>query len=279
MFTPAEIASYYNSTQNHYINWWNLGRQLSLHYGIRDINARTFAESLVNTNRVMMEICGITATDKVLDAGCGVGGAAIFLSKTKKAEVVGISLSDKQIAFANEKALKQYPDAKVSFEVMDFTRTTFPDESFNIIWACESVCQADKKAFINESYRLLRKGGKLIMADFFLTIENQEDKNSWIRKWCDTWAISDLVSCEIFKDILTTGGFKSIKSFDYTKNIAQSARRMYLAFILGAIPAELYNLFNPKISRFAKNHYKCGFYQYKALEEKLWKYMIVFTVK
>jgi ubiquinone/menaquinone biosynthesis C-methylase UbiE len=261
------------------MKWWNLGKQLSLHYGIRDENAKTFAKSLVNTNRVMMEIGGIVATDKILDAGCGVGGAAIFLSKTTNAEVVGISLSDKQIEYASKVASKHHPDAKVSFKVMDFTRTSFSDESFDVIWACESVCQADKKDFINESYRLLKKGGRLIIADFFLTSGDQSDKHAWIRKWCDTWAVSELISCDLFTAVLTAGGFKSVKSFDYTSNIKHSAKRMYLASLFGALPSELYNLFHPEVSRFARGHYKCGYYQYKALKARLWKYMIVSAIK
>jgi tocopherol O-methyltransferase len=228
---------------------------------------------------VMMEISSVVATDKILDAGCGVGGAAIFLSMAKNAEVVGISLSDKQIEYAIKVASKHHPDARVSFKVMDFTRTTFPDESFDVIWACESVCQANKKAFINESYRLLKKGGRLIMADFFLTSGDQPDKHAWIRKWCDTWAVSELISCDLFTDGLQTRGFKSVKSFDYNQNIKHSAKRMYLASLFGALPSELYNLIHPEVSPFAKNHYKCGYYQYRALKEGLWRYMIILAIK
>jgi cyclopropane fatty-acyl-phospholipid synthase-like methyltransferase len=280
MFNPDEVASYYNTTQNHYSRWWQLGKQLSLHYGIRDKNAKTFSESLINTNRVMMEISGISAADRVLDAGCGVGGAAIYLNRTKGAKVTGISLSEKQIRFATEQAVKNSLSGKVDFHVMDFTKTSFPDETFDVIWACESVCQApDKKAFISESFRLLKKGGRIIMSDFFLTANDQHDNHSRIRKWCNTWAVSDLVSCDAFTASLTAEGFNSIKTFDYTKNITRSSRRMYLASLVGAIPSELYNLFHPKVSRFAKTHYKCGYFQYMALKEGLWKYMVVLAVK
>ena len=54
---------------------------------------------------------------------------------------------------------------------------------------------------------------------------------------------------------------------------------MYHTSIIGALPSEIYNLFHPKVSRFAKTHYKCGYYQYKALKEGLWKYWIMLAVK
>ncbi len=226
-----------------------------------------------------MEIAGITQADRVLDAGCGVGGAAIFLNTMKKAEVTGISLSEKQIEFAKEQVTKYYPGANVRFEVMDFTNTSFPDNSFDVVWACESVCQADKKAFVKESLRILKNGGRLILTDFFLTKEHQRDNNEWIRKWCDTWAVTELVTCDYFTQRLAEGGFSNLRSFDYTSNIKHSARRMYLASIFGAIPSELYNLFHPGVSRFAKTHYRCGYFQYRALKEELWCYKIILAIK
>jgi tocopherol O-methyltransferase len=280
MFTPSDIAEYYDTTMNHYKRWWNLGRQLSLHYGIRDEGVKSFSESLINTNRMMMEISGISGNDKVLDAGCGVGGAAFYINRMKNSEVTGISLSKKQVDFANGIAVNKNIADKVNFRVMDFTQTYFSDESFDVVWACESVCQAaDKDAFIEESYRLLKKGGRLIISDFFMTDTDQQDRHSWIRKWCDTWAVSDLVTCEAFTSDLRKRGFNDIRSFDYTSKIIHSSRRMYIASLVGAVPSELYNLFHPKVSRFARTHYKCGYYQYKALMEGLWGYWILLAKK
>jgi ubiquinone/menaquinone biosynthesis C-methylase UbiE len=66
---------------------------------------------------------------------------------------------------ANEKGVAD----KVLFHVMDYTQTNFADESFDVVWACESMSSAsDKKAFIAEAYRLLKKGGRLIVIDFFV---------------------------------------------------------------------------------------------------------------
>ena len=280
MFSTSDIADYYNTTQNHYTRWWNLGETLSLHYGIWDENVKSFSGSLINTNRIMMEIAEISPADKVLDAGCGVGGAAFFINKMKKAKVTGISLSEKQINYASKVAAENNVADRVSFHIMDFTRTSFNDESFDVVWACESVCQAtDKAAFMRECHRILKKGGRLILGDFFLTDDDMEDRHSWIRKWCDTWAVSGLISCDAFTEKLKENGFNPVRIDDYTDKIIKSARRMYYASILGALPSEIYNLFHPKVSRFAKTHYKCGYYQYKALKEGLWKYWIMLAVK
>lgn len=257
-----------------------MDKLLSLHYGIWDAGTKSFSESLINTNRVLMEISGISGTDRVLDAGCGIGGTAFFINDQKQAEVIGISLSQKQIDLANEFVLKNNLADKLSFKVMDFKKTDFADDSFDVVWACESVCQTtDKESFMKECYRILRKGGRLILSDYFLTKSGQEDKKHLIKKWCNTWAMSNLNSLDFFTDALKCHEFISIKVFDYTGKIMRSSRRMMYSSLIGALPSELYNLFNPSVSKFARAHYRSGFYQYRALKEDLWKYVIIFAIK
>ncbi|MCF8245559.1 MAG: methyltransferase domain-containing protein [Saprospiraceae bacterium] len=280
MFTSKDIADYYNTTQIHYEKWWNLKEGLSLHYGIWEKETKNFTESLMNTNKVLMELCEIKETDIILDAGGGVGGAAMFLHENKNVEVIGITLSQKQVDFANNMAKQKKIDHKVNFLLMDYTQTTFEDESFDVVWACESVSSApDKLLFINEAYRLLKKGGKLILSDCFITDKNQSDPHKWIKKWGETWGVSNLVTTDFFLEGLKSKGFSTAKTFDYTTKIKKSAKRMYHAAILGFLPSEIYNLFNPNVSRFAKHHYKSGYFQYRALKENLWEYNIILAEK
>lgn len=280
MFSTKDVAEYYDTTQVHYESWWNLKKNLSLHYGIWDETTKDFNESLVNTNKTLLKKSGITGNDKVLDAGCGVGGAAFFVHASTGATVTGISLSTKQVKLAKSTAIEKGVTDSVDFKIMDFTKTDFPDETFDVVWACESVCHAvDKKDFIKEAYRVLKKGGRLIMSDFFKAKADQEDKNDWINKWGDTWGVPNFATTALFEQGVKESGFQSVEILDYTDKIQKSAKRLYYTSLLGVVPSELYNLFNPSVSRFAKTHYKCGYYQYKGLQEKLWTYNVVFAVK
>lgn len=280
MFSKKEVAEYYNTTQLHYEKWWGLKKNLSLHYGIWDVGVNNFDASLKNTNQVLLSTCKISSSDRVLDAGCGVGGAAFFVHHQTKANVTALSLSNKQISYAREQAVQKGVSSQVNFQVMDFTQTSFPNQSFDVIWACESVCHVeDKLDFINECYRLLKEGGRIILSDFFISSEDQEDKNRYIEKWKNTWGVPNYSTIQSFTENLENAGFSSTETKDYTKNIERSAKRMYYASLLGAIPSELYNITHPNVSRFAKTHYKCGYYQYKALQKELWQYQVVLAVK
>src|SRR5687767_6857310 len=128
-----KIIEYYDATENAYKDSWDLNNSLAIHYGYRDAKARTFRESLQRMNEVMMEAAGIHAGDKVLDAGCGIGGSSIFLAQRTGCRVTGISLSDKQVSKANENAKKKLLTGKISFEVMNYCHTNFPDESFDVV--------------------------------------------------------------------------------------------------------------------------------------------------
>ena len=118
----------------------------------------------------MMKLGGITSntdhTAKVLDVGCGVGGTSRYLAKNlgPDAEVTGITLSPNQVKRATELAREQgVPN--VNFRVMNALQMEFPDNSFDVVWACESgEHMPDKKAYIDEMMRVLKPGGKFVMA-------------------------------------------------------------------------------------------------------------------
>src|SRR2546428_4999839 len=120
----------------------------------------------------MAEQANITQIDRILDAGCGIGGSALWLAKYTKAGVVGISISPKQIEKAKILAKQAKVDHLVSFSVIDYLQTGFPEESFDVVWAIESVCHAEKKEeFLKEAHRVLKKGGRIITADGFIKRE------------------------------------------------------------------------------------------------------------
>lgn len=278
-FSQKEIADYYNSTQNHYQRWWDLNDTLSVHYGIWEDEVSNFKESLAHTNQVMLNLSQIQSGDCILDAGCGVGGSSFFLNKVVDAEVVGITLSEKQHQLANAKRLELNSE-KVSFQIKDYTNTQFDAHSFDAVWACESVCHTvDKSKFLKEAFRVLKPGGKLILADYFLPNEPMSDPKNWVQKWLNLWGISKIISGNEFQKISQDIGFTQVEVKDYSDGIFKSAQRMYYASVFGAFPSELYNLTHPNVTPFAKGHYKSGIYQYKALKKGLWQYKIVSAVK
>src|SRR5688572_27034244 len=112
------VRHYYRETTAGYLQGWS-GDTLGLHFGLADESTQSNAESLDNTNRYMAERAEITAGSRVLDAGCGVGGSALWLARTIGARAVGVSLVQEQVDLARRFAVEHALTELVSFECRD----------------------------------------------------------------------------------------------------------------------------------------------------------------
>jgi len=102
---------------------------------------------------------------RILDVGCGIGGTSRYLaSNIPGSTVTGITLSTKQVERATKLAKdRNIPNA--NFQVMDALNMTFPDNSFDVVWACESgEHMPDKKRYVDEMTRVLKPGGRIVIA-------------------------------------------------------------------------------------------------------------------
>ena len=279
-FTNTEIGQYYDLSQTHYEKFWDLQRSRSLHYGYWDESTKSFHEALLNINKILCQKAGINDQSIVLDAGCGIGGSSLWLAKNIGCKITGISLSKKQVATASALAAKESLSSLALFEHNDFTATGYPPESFDIIWAIESVCHAnDKSKFLEEAFRILKKGGRLILADFFKKEGLDTRDASLIQRWANGWAIDDFATLQNFIADAKAAGFTNVSVEDATKNIIPSAKRLYRAWFPGVIGGFLYGLFHRKATVYGKKNIDTAYLQYKALKKGLWTYNIVLAVK
>lgn len=104
---------------------------------------------------------------QVLDVGCGFGGTSRYLARAlgPSSTVTAITLSPKQVERAQQLAVEQNTP-NVKFMVEDaLEMPTFADNTFDIVWACESgEHMPDKKKYIDQMMRVLKPGGKFVMA-------------------------------------------------------------------------------------------------------------------
>ncbi|WP_367127578.1 cyclopropane-fatty-acyl-phospholipid synthase family protein [Saccharothrix sp. HUAS TT1] len=142
----------------------------NVHYGYwhsRE-DTSTLHQAMDNLTDVMIERLGVTAGQRVLDVGCGLGAPALRLARTTGAEVVGISTSAAMVREANDRARAAGLGGQVRFEVADAADLPFEDASFDAAWAIESlVHMADRPRVFGQVGRVLRSGGRLTLTDFY----------------------------------------------------------------------------------------------------------------
>jgi ubiquinone/menaquinone biosynthesis C-methylase UbiE len=208
-----------------------MDRNLSIHVGFYDKDHKDHDSAVLNMNRVLAKTAKITSNDLVLDAGCGIGGSTIWLAKNIRSNIIGININNNQIKIAKELAKKNNVNDMVKFYIKDYMNLDFPDNTFDVVWGLESICYAeDKKEFLSQAKKILKKDGRIIIADGFINRENLTNKEKkFLNKWLDGWAIPNLASVNEFQKNLEELGFKNIEFKDITKNISPSSKRMYLA--------------------------------------------------
>lgn len=275
-FSPAAVARYYHETRWQYYGLWSRQDSLALHYGYWDAGVTSHAQALRRLNEVLADKAGISACDRLLDAGCGWGGSCIWLAAQRGALCHGISIESDQIDVARQMAWKKGVAQRTEFSLRDFTRTQFPDNSFDVVWAVESVCHAqDKRAFTREALRVLKPGGRLIMSDFFRTQRQQSAaQEAHLRSWFEKWVVPDLATLEEFRADVARAGFDAIQIDDATQYIQPSARRLYRTGRWTAPLARLFRWLRIH-SKMQDANWRSSLAQYTTLKQGLWCYGIV----
>jgi tocopherol O-methyltransferase len=223
------IEDYYHQTWLDYRGLWTNSRNLAFHFGYYDDTTTSHAQALANTNRILAERAGVKPGERVLDAGCGVGGSSQWLARERGARVVGINLVRRQLAEARRFARRRGLSDRVSFVPADFTRLPFAPASFDVVWAVESLCHAaDKGAFYREVSRVLRPGGRLVVAEYMrnarpLDAPGEERLASWL----SGWAIPDLDTRNEHERHVSAAELAGLDVADFTPVVRRSLRRLY----------------------------------------------------
>ncbi|MBE3557194.1 MAG: methyltransferase domain-containing protein [Firmicutes bacterium] len=269
------IRAYYRQTLRDYRLLWFNDETLAYHYGYWDRGVHSHQKALLRLNEKLYEISGATKNASILDAGCGVGGTAVWLARHHGGPVVGINIVEDQITQANANCRRLHLEDSVSFYVEDYCNTSFPDDSFDQVWAIESLCHAlDKRRFCEEAFRLLRPGGILLMSDFLLTKHTfSSTEERWIRQWNRGWVTHFTTLTEMRRMIEDTG-FEQVQASDHSAYVAPSVKRLHHMALLTTVPAITGHILGQFVNHEWEN-YKACFAQYRAFRNDLWRYGII----
>ncbi len=168
------------------------------------------------------------------DLGCGYGAAAIMWQRDFGVGVTGITISEKQYCYAKFAAAG---NARVDFILADAQETDLPSASFDIVTAIESSeHMPDKAKFFGEAHRLLRSGGRCVVAAWL----TRDRPNSWESEYlldpiCREGRLPSMASAGEYRALLAAAGFHDIQVSDLTRRVKKTwsvcARRVIARFL------------------------------------------------
>jgi cyclopropane fatty-acyl-phospholipid synthase-like methyltransferase len=211
------LEQYYSEAGPDYAAW---SREFNMHFGYYRAGANPLhRESMLeqmNAEVLARLHLDDIAEPKLLDLGCGLGATLrSFARRLPHARLLGLTRVPWQVERAH--ALNDAAGCGERVRVIegDYQDTVLPRSSYDGAYAIESSCHAhgaDKGALLAEAHRLLRPGGRLVVADGFLGGGRFVSalQHRIYRKLCECWVIEELGQLRLFTARLEQLGFRDI---------------------------------------------------------------------
>lgn len=218
--TPPTISleQYYSEAGPDYAAW---SREFNMHFGYYRAGANPFnreamLEQMNAEVLARLHVEGI-AEPKLLDLGCGLGATLrCFARRLPGANLSGVTRVPWQVEHAQALNRAAGCGERISVIQGDYEEISpLVPSVYDGVYALESSChahRADKSLLLEQAHRLLRSGGRLVVADGFLSGARFVTRlqQRIYRKLCECWVIEELAQLDLFMARLERLGFREI---------------------------------------------------------------------
>jgi ubiquinone/menaquinone biosynthesis C-methylase UbiE len=225
-----QIIDFYEEAGMDYEHW---SRALNMHlgfyrWGMNPFNRDGMLEQLNLEVASRLKLNPETPAF-LIDLGCGMGAIARSVARNYSNCIIkGVTLSPSQVRIASDQNLREGLENSIEIFKGNYTDLPFEDGLADGVWAVESACYAkgaDKADLIDEMARVLRPGGRFVVADCFVK-QLGKKFNPLVKRCysaaCKSWALTEMPTREHFVAALKRHGFRDIAVEDISWQVAPS---------------------------------------------------------
>lgn len=175
----------------------------------------------------LIQLADVTAEDRVLDAGTGIGGTARLLAADVGCHVTAIDLTAEYCETAEWLNTAAGLSSRIDVRRADVTELPFADGTFDVVISQHvQMNVADKARLYAEARRVLTPGGRLALWD---VTAGPEEPIRFPVPWATDPRDSHLITSADLREVTTRAGFAITAWNDLTDTATQAMRAFFAA--------------------------------------------------
>jgi cyclopropane fatty-acyl-phospholipid synthase-like methyltransferase len=217
--TKGAIRTHYDLATPFYRLLWGP----HIHHGLWDEDEAP-ATAQLQLTRMLAAKAELRPGERVLDVGCGMGGSALHLAGVVGCDVLGLTLSAVQRAYATIWAALRGLSRRARFRRLDVEHAKFPAEQFDVLWSIECTEHLfDKAALFQHAARWLRPGGRVAICAWLAGPDlHTPELVQQVREVCEGFLCPSLGSALDYQRWIAAAGFEHCEFTDLTVKVART---------------------------------------------------------
>lgn len=211
------VSEFWDKLSPHFRDLWGE----HLHDGFYETGAESKEAAQEKLVAYLADFAGLPRDARGLDIGCGMGATSVWLAKHLGAHMTGLTLSATQVRIARELAAREGVSAEFLHQDADRFETAAP---FDFAWMVGVLGHfEDQRGFLARSGRLVRSGGRFVLADWVAAPElSAADRKRWVDPVLEGMLMPDIASLEDYAGWMSASGYHVLETRDLTRETAKT---------------------------------------------------------